>query len=89
MVPLIDSQILQGSVKPCLSKLNSDTDVDVKYFASEALAVCQSNSLLANYMYTYLTTVQIHENANVMGKIAPQETLLFESMNYNLFTLSD
>ncbi|CAN7979460.1 unnamed protein product [Ixodes pacificus] len=30
---------LQGQVKPCLEKLNTDTDVDVRYFASEAICV--------------------------------------------------
>ena len=29
--------IIQAQVKPCLDKLNSDIDVDVKFYAQEAL----------------------------------------------------
>lgn len=29
--------MVQAQVKPCLDKLNSDVDIDVKYFAQEAL----------------------------------------------------
>ncbi|KAL1481901.1 hypothetical protein MTO96_015217 [Rhipicephalus appendiculatus] len=39
IAPLLDTPTLQGQVKPCLEKLNTDPDVDVRYFASEALAV--------------------------------------------------
>ncbi|KAH7952126.1 hypothetical protein HPB52_018945 [Rhipicephalus sanguineus] len=38
IAPLLDPPTLQGQVKPCLEKLNTDPDVDVRYFASEALA---------------------------------------------------
>ena len=34
--PLLSSTI-QGQIKPVLDKLNADTDVDVKYYAQEAL----------------------------------------------------
>lgn len=30
--------IIQTQIKPVLDKLNSDNDVDVRYFASEAIA---------------------------------------------------
>ena len=29
--------MVQSQVKPCLDKLNSDADIDVKYYAQEAL----------------------------------------------------
>ena len=29
--------MVQAQVKPCLDKLNCDADIDVKYFAQEAL----------------------------------------------------
>ncbi|XP_031562500.1 serine/threonine-protein phosphatase 2A 65 kDa regulatory subunit A alpha isoform-like [Actinia tenebrosa] len=35
--PLMDASTIQGQIKPCLDKLNADSDVDVKYFAQEAL----------------------------------------------------
>jgi hypothetical protein len=31
-------RIVQSQIKPTLDKLNADPDVDVKYFASEAIA---------------------------------------------------
>ncbi|XP_044732294.1 serine/threonine-protein phosphatase 2A 65 kDa regulatory subunit A alpha isoform isoform X2 [Chrysoperla carnea] len=36
--PQLDHGVIQPQVKPILDKLNIDTDVDVKYFASEAMA---------------------------------------------------
>ncbi|XP_077985024.1 serine/threonine-protein phosphatase 2A 65 kDa regulatory subunit A beta isoform-like isoform X1 [Glandiceps talaboti] len=35
--PILDANTLKSQVKPCLDKLNSDADVDVKYFAQEAM----------------------------------------------------
>uniref|UniRef100_A0A665UMQ9 Serine/threonine-protein phosphatase 2A 65 kDa regulatory subunit A beta isoform n=1 Tax=Echeneis naucrates TaxID=173247 RepID=A0A665UMQ9_ECHNA len=37
--PVLDSNALQTEVKPVLEKLASDTDMDVKYFAQEAISV--------------------------------------------------
>lgn len=34
----LDSSVIDGQVKPALEKLNGDVDVDVKHFASEAIA---------------------------------------------------
>ncbi|XP_067009843.1 serine/threonine-protein phosphatase 2A 65 kDa regulatory subunit A alpha isoform isoform X3 [Anabrus simplex] len=36
--PILDAGCIQTQVKPVLDKLHVDTDVDVKYFASEAIA---------------------------------------------------
>lgn len=36
--PFLDSSVIDTQVKPTLEKLNADTDVDVKHFASEAIA---------------------------------------------------
>lgn len=36
--PVLDPSVIQTQVKPVLDKLHVDTDVDVKYFASEAIA---------------------------------------------------
>lgn len=38
MAPYLDPAVIQPQVKPVLEKLNVDPDVDVKYFASEAIA---------------------------------------------------
>ncbi|OWK15862.1 PPP2R1A, partial [Cervus elaphus hippelaphus] len=37
--PILDNSTLQSEVKPILEKLTQDQDVDVKYFAQEALTV--------------------------------------------------
>ena len=34
---LLIFSMVQAQVKPCLDKLNSDADIDVKYYAQEAL----------------------------------------------------
>lgn len=36
--PFLEPSAVQTQVKPVLDKLNTDSDVDVKYFASEAIA---------------------------------------------------
>lgn len=36
--PFLDVAVIDSQVKPTLEKLNADTDVDVKHFASEAIA---------------------------------------------------
>lgn len=36
--PFLEPSAVQTQVKPILDKLNTDSDVDVKYFASEAIA---------------------------------------------------
>uniref|UniRef100_A0A2K5EV08 Protein phosphatase 2 scaffold subunit Abeta n=1 Tax=Aotus nancymaae TaxID=37293 RepID=A0A2K5EV08_AOTNA len=37
--PILDTSALQGEVKPVLQKLGQDEDMDVKYFAQEAISV--------------------------------------------------
>ncbi|XP_006833878.1 PREDICTED: serine/threonine-protein phosphatase 2A 65 kDa regulatory subunit A beta isoform-like isoform X3 [Chrysochloris asiatica] len=37
--PILDTDALQGEVKPVLQKLGQDDDMDVKYFAQEAISV--------------------------------------------------
>lgn len=44
--PYLEQSAVQAQVKPVLDKLNTDTDVDVKYFASEAIAGIAGNSLI-------------------------------------------
>ena len=36
--PFLEASVIDSQVKPTLEKLNADTDVDVKHFASEAIA---------------------------------------------------
>lgn len=38
LTPRMEAQSTHSAVKPVLDKLITDTDVDVKYFATEALA---------------------------------------------------
>jgi len=39
LTPRMEAQSTHSAIKPVLDKLITDTDVDVKYFATEALAV--------------------------------------------------
>ena len=41
--PVLDQNTLQSQVKPCLEKLTKDQDVDVKYFAAEAVSTLALN----------------------------------------------
>ena len=43
LVPLVDSSVIEHSIKPCLLELQDDADVDVRYFAQEALNTCQES----------------------------------------------
>lgn len=38
ITPFLDPSVVDSQVKPALDKLNGDADVDVKHFASEAIA---------------------------------------------------
>lgn len=38
ITPFLEASVIDSQVKPALDKLNGDTDVDVKHFASEAIA---------------------------------------------------
>lgn len=38
ITPFLDPTVVDPQVKPALDKLNGDADVDVKHFASEAIA---------------------------------------------------
>lgn len=40
LAPSLDASTMQSQVKPCLDILHNDSDVDVKYFSSEALMLC-------------------------------------------------
>lgn len=44
--PYLEPSAIQTQVKPVLDKLNTDSDVDVKYFASEAIAGIAGKILL-------------------------------------------
>nr|XP_054760167.1 serine/threonine-protein phosphatase 2A 65 kDa regulatory subunit A alpha isoform-like [Lytechinus pictus] len=46
MVPLVNPP-LQGEIKEVLDKLNTDADLDVKYYAAEALTALSSNTALS------------------------------------------
>uniref|UniRef100_A0A665UMV2 Serine/threonine-protein phosphatase 2A 65 kDa regulatory subunit A beta isoform n=1 Tax=Echeneis naucrates TaxID=173247 RepID=A0A665UMV2_ECHNA len=51
--PVLDSNALQTEVKPVLEKLASDTDMDVKYFAQEAISgECLSSSTIVDKLNT-------------------------------------
>ena len=41
LVPLVDAAIADQTIKPCLRALADDGDVDVQFFAQQALVSCE------------------------------------------------
>ncbi len=42
LIPLLDASVIEQTIKPTLMELNEDQDVDVRYFARQALASCDA-----------------------------------------------
>lgn len=40
MIPTVDSSVVESTIRPCLVELNEDPDVDVRFFAAQALQAC-------------------------------------------------
>nr|CAB3479603.1 unnamed protein product [Digitaria exilis] len=40
LVPILDQSVVEKTVKPCLVELSEDPDVDVRYYANQALQAC-------------------------------------------------
>ena len=40
LIPIVDHSVIEQSIRPCLFELSEDPDVDVRYFAGEALRAC-------------------------------------------------
>ena len=41
LLSLVEPYVVEQQIKPCLLRLNEDSDVDVNYYAKVALAACQ------------------------------------------------
>ena len=41
LVPLVDTAVADHTIKPCLQTLAEDADVDVQFFAQQALVSCE------------------------------------------------
>jgi serine/threonine-protein phosphatase 2A regulatory subunit A len=42
IVPLVDQSVINHTVKPCLTDLAEDPDVDVRFYARQALTACEN-----------------------------------------------
>ena len=42
LVPLVDASVVERTIKPCLLELHEDADVDVRFFAHQALSSCDA-----------------------------------------------
>jgi serine/threonine-protein phosphatase 2A regulatory subunit A len=40
LVPILDQSLAEKTLKPCLVELSEDPDVDVRYYAKQALQAC-------------------------------------------------
>lgn len=43
MLPLVEPQVVHSTIKPCLHDLAEDADVDVSYYAKQALVACEES----------------------------------------------
>lgn len=73
LTPRMEAQATHSAIKPVLDKLITDTDVDVKYFASEALAgkirlqfVASVNS--KNNCFSVFSSLRLKINKTSIGK---------------------
>lgn len=41
-MPLVDISVIQATIKPCLNDLAEDQDVDVQFYARQALYACDN-----------------------------------------------
>jgi len=42
LIPIVDQSVVEKTIRPCLGELAEDPDVDVRYFANEALQATHS-----------------------------------------------
>jgi serine/threonine-protein phosphatase 2A regulatory subunit A len=42
VVPLVDNSVIQTTIKPCLTDLAEDSDMDVQFYARQALYACDN-----------------------------------------------
>jgi serine/threonine-protein phosphatase 2A regulatory subunit A len=42
VAPLVDNSVIQQTIKPCLTELAEDPDVDVQFYAKQALYACDN-----------------------------------------------
>lgn len=42
VAPLVDNNVIQNTIKPCLNELAEDGDADVQYYARQALYACDN-----------------------------------------------
>lgn len=42
VAPLVDNIVIQQTIKPCLAELAEDQDVDVQFYAKQALYACDN-----------------------------------------------
>ncbi|MBA0831055.1 hypothetical protein Goarm_015545 [Gossypium armourianum] len=40
LIPLVDQSVVEKTIRPCLVELSEDPDVDVRFFATQALESC-------------------------------------------------
>ncbi|KAK8919201.1 hypothetical protein KSP39_PZI021073 [Platanthera zijinensis] len=43
---IVDSSVVEKTIRPCLAELSEDPDVDVRYFAGQALQSCDQLMIL-------------------------------------------
>ena len=44
LVQLVDTRVVETTLKPCLTTMTNDTDADVRFFAAKALVACDGGA---------------------------------------------
>ncbi len=47
LAPLVDSSLVDQSVRPCLKELSEDPDADVRFYAKQALVACDAVTVMS------------------------------------------
>lgn len=45
VVPLVDNAVIEQTIKPCLHELSDDPDMDVRFYARQALYTCDNSHM--------------------------------------------
>lgn len=70
ITPFLEPSVVDSQVKPALDKLNGDTDVDVKHFASEAIAGI-AGKLIFEFTFSLLFTTPIKSEKHLDVRSVP------------------
>ncbi|MBA0806472.1 hypothetical protein Gohar_005923 [Gossypium harknessii] len=48
LIPIVDQSVVEKTIRPCLVELSEDPDVDVRYFATQALQSSDQQMMMSS-----------------------------------------